>query len=267
MRFKRGSKVEVFSLKDVPFGSWQCAQIICGNGHYYTVKYDGGLGACNETLERVPRKSIRPSPPPLEGSEIWVPGDVVEVFHWFSWKMATIVKVSLKSQYLVRILGSSLEFKVSKFDMRARLCWQDGDWILIGKGYDISEDQRHNVPLTLRYNKNSGLLTVSRHLKDDCLATTRNTGSIQESRAIPSRALKRRLPFSNSEIESYAGPSQRIRVNEKFQLRSLLIVTLHFQMSKDDTGICGLSLISSPDFVAVSASNMLQIRQVFMCCW
>ena len=131
MRFRKGSKAEVLSKKEVPSGSWQCAEIICGNGHNYTVRYDGLEGAT--VVKRVSRKDIRPCPPPLEVSDDWVPGDVVEVFHNFSWKMATISKVLGKKYILVRLLGSSQEYKVSKFDIRIRQSWQDDQWIVIGK--------------------------------------------------------------------------------------------------------------------------------------
>lgn len=131
MRLKKGSKVEVLNKKEVPSGSWQCAEIICGNGHNYTVRYDG-LGGAN-VVERVSRKEIRPCPPPLEVSDDWLPGDVAEVFHNFSWKMATISKVLGKKYILVRLLGSSQEYKVKKFDIRIRQSLQDDQWIVIGK--------------------------------------------------------------------------------------------------------------------------------------
>lgn len=134
MRFKSGSSVEVLSKKEMPSGSWCCAKIICGNGHNYTVRYDGFEGASDQAaVERVPRNAIRPCPPPLEVSENWVPGDLVEVFDNFSWKMATISKVFGKQYFLVRLLGSSQEFKVGKFEIRVRQFWQDDKWVVIGK--------------------------------------------------------------------------------------------------------------------------------------
>lgn len=134
MRFKKGSKVEVLSKKDVPSGSWRCAEIVFGNGHNYTVRYDGYSGIADEmVLERISRKEIRPCPPLPEVANNWVPGDVVEVFNDFSWKMATISKVLGTKYFLVRLLGSSLEFKVSKSEIRARQSWQDGKWVVIGR--------------------------------------------------------------------------------------------------------------------------------------
>lgn len=38
MRFKKGDKVEVMRKKEVPV--WRCGEIISGNGHTYSVKYD-----------------------------------------------------------------------------------------------------------------------------------------------------------------------------------------------------------------------------------
>lgn len=126
--------MEVLSKKEMPSGSWCCAKIICGNGHNYTVRYDGFEGASDKAaVERVPRNAIRPCPPPLEVSENWVPGDLVEVFDNFSWKMATISKVLGKQYFLVRLLGSSQEFKVRKFEIRVRQFWQDDKWVVIGK--------------------------------------------------------------------------------------------------------------------------------------
>lgn len=134
MRFKKWSKVEVLSKKEVPSGSWRCAEIICGNGHNYTVRYDGNEGANGEAIaESVSRNAIRPCPPPLEISENWVRGDVVEVFDNFSWKMATVSQVLGKKYFLVRLLGSSLEFKVFKFNIRPRQSWHDDKWVVVGK--------------------------------------------------------------------------------------------------------------------------------------
>ncbi|XP_022937876.1 uncharacterized protein LOC111444134 isoform X1 [Cucurbita moschata] len=146
MRFRKGSKVEVLSKKEVPSGSWRSAEIMSGSGHYYTVRYDKFEGGSNQTVvERVSRKAIRPCPPSLEVLENWIPGDVVEVFNDRSWKMATVSEVLGKNNYLVRLLGSSSEFKVCKFDIRARRSWQDDKWVLMHKrsgnrGDDSKED-------------------------------------------------------------------------------------------------------------------------------
>lgn len=122
------------SKREVPSGSWITAEIICRHGHNYTVRYDGHQGNMDEAvLERVLGSAIRPCPPPVEGLENWVPGDIVEVFDNFSWKMATVSKVLGKKSFLVRHLGSSLEYKVRKPDLRVRQSWQDDNWIVIRK--------------------------------------------------------------------------------------------------------------------------------------
>lgn len=134
MRFEKGTKVEVLSKTEVPSGSWQCAEIIGDNGHLYTVRYDGYQSTAGEGIvERVSWKAIRPCPPVLGVTENWNPGDVVEVFQNFSWRMAIVLKVMRKKCILVRLLGSSLEFKVNKFDIRVRLSWQNNKWIVVGK--------------------------------------------------------------------------------------------------------------------------------------
>lgn len=138
MRFKKGTKVEVLTQKEVSSGSWRCAEIVGGNGHNYAVKYEGDMELLGKAkVERVPRKTVRPCPPPVDVLQDWVSGDVVEVFHSFSWKMASVVKVLGYHYLLVRLLGSSIELKANMFDVRARLCWQDDEWIVIGKVYCI----------------------------------------------------------------------------------------------------------------------------------
>ena len=152
MRFKKGDKVEVLSKTEVPSGFWRCAEIICGNGHHYNVRYDGYQDATGEVIvERVSRKAIRPCPPVLEITENWNPGDVVEVFQNFSWKMAKVLKVLGKKYILGRILGSSLEFKVSKFNIRVRQSWQDERWIRVGKvsfflHFPLNFSSLHHLP-------------------------------------------------------------------------------------------------------------------------
>ncbi|ESQ42021.1 hypothetical protein EUTSA_v10014035mg [Eutrema salsugineum] len=129
MRFKKGTKVEVLSKSSVPAGAWRSAEIISGNGHYYTVAYDSEAGT-----ERVPRKSMRPEPPPLQVLDSWAPGDILEVFENCSWKIAVVSKVLEKDCFLIRLLGSSLKVKANKSDIRVRQSWQDNEWIMIGQG-------------------------------------------------------------------------------------------------------------------------------------
>uniref|UniRef100_F6HH68 Agenet domain-containing protein n=1 Tax=Vitis vinifera TaxID=29760 RepID=F6HH68_VITVI len=221
MRFKKGSKVEVLSKRKVPSGSWISAEIICGNGHNYTVRYDGHQSNIDEAIvERVPGSAIRPCPPPVEGPEGWIPGDIVEVFDNFSWKMATVSKVLGKKYFLVRHLGSSLEFKVRKYDLRVRQSWQDDKWIVIGKSSGTFEDRKPSGPPTHNYIQNSSFqvqemdtrMKLSR--KDNCF-TVKNNADFPESRIASSRTLKRGSPFGYSQVEAYAGSAQKFRLTEK----------------------------------------------------
>ncbi|GAB2300369.1 hypothetical protein Dimus_034410 [Dionaea muscipula] len=221
MRFKKGDKVEVFSQKEVPSGSWRCAAIISGNGHNYTVKYDGSMGSYGGgVFDRVPRKAMRPCPPVAEVSGMWFSGDVVEVFHYFAWKKATVVQVSPNSQYLVRLHGSLPVLEVGGHDLRPILCWQDDEWFDIPKGSENYEDSKRNEHSSLKYNPSPGLINARtrQHLKDEYGAVG-NVNYAKDSEAVLSRSLKRSFPFGHSTAESYARPCQRIRVNEKDSMR------------------------------------------------
>ncbi|XP_056167213.1 uncharacterized protein LOC115678382 [Syzygium oleosum] len=134
MRLKKGSKVEVLSMKEDFIGAWVYSEIISGNGRNYYVKCCGYPGTAGKKVERVPRKVIRPCPPPAEGIGAWVPGDVVEVFHNLSWKTAIVVKVFHGNHFVVRPVGSLRHFNVHKRYLRARQIWKDGNWFVVGKG-------------------------------------------------------------------------------------------------------------------------------------
>ncbi|GAV72843.1 Agenet domain-containing protein [Cephalotus follicularis] len=219
MRFKKGSNVEVLSKMEVPSGSWRCAEIICGNGHNYTVRYAGTTN--EEIAERVSRNAIRPCCPLLEVSESWVPGDVVEVFDNFSWKMATVSKALGKKHFLVRLLASSLEFKVGRADIRLRQSWQDEKWVVIGKGSGNCEDGKCHEIWTLKYNQHLGSqfprtkMWMNSQANGDCFPVKKKT-YFQESHTALSKNLKRGSPYdNNSRVEGYADAAQKVRVIEK----------------------------------------------------
>ncbi|KAF5459119.1 hypothetical protein F2P56_023099 [Juglans regia] len=221
MRIKKGSKVEVLSKEELPSGSWRCAEIICGNGHNYTVRYDGYKAAHGGTVvERVSRKSVRPFPPPLEVSENWVAGDVVEVFDNFSWKMATVSQVLGDNYFLVRLLGSSLKFEVFKLDVRVRQSWQDDKWIVIGKGSGNFEDAKHdkNQILKCKLNLSSRVENSNTRMnvcvKEDCFPV-KNRVTFQESRDVSSKTLKRGSAYCHSQAELCTGVAPKFRAIEK----------------------------------------------------
>ncbi|MED6179847.1 hypothetical protein PIB30_004902 [Stylosanthes scabra] len=213
MRFKKGTKVEVLSKAEVPSGSWLCAEIICGNGHNYTVRYDGYQGAAGDAIvEQVSRKAIRPCPPELGLAENWSPGDVVEVFQNYSWKMATVLKVWGKNFVSVRLLGSSMEFQVNKFDIRARQSWQDGKWILVGKGSTSCEKgKRDNTFIPRQSLISSSQIQKTKISASNDYHSEKKDLSILESRLVSFKTLKR---GSHSQVEAYAEPPPKFRAIE-----------------------------------------------------
>ncbi|VFQ97646.1 unnamed protein product [Cuscuta campestris] len=132
MKFKRGVKVEVMNQAEVPI-SWRAAQILSEDGHWYTLRFDS-LGESESVVERVYKSLIRPSPPLMQHTENWLPGDILEVFDDFSWKVAIVVHAVNEDYYFVRLIGSSHEFCIHVSSMRRRLAWQDGRWDWLSKG-------------------------------------------------------------------------------------------------------------------------------------
>lgn len=186
MRFKKGDTVEVLSQKKVPSGAWQCAVIVSGNGRSYGVRYDWSPNVGGEAVvERVPRKAIRPCPPPVQGADSWEVGDVVEVFDVGFWKMAKVLKVYDENYYLARLLGSFEELRIHKSWIRVRQLLKDDKWIVIGK-------------VNLRIKLPSG---------NGCLPSPENS-SCQDSYIVSSTSSKRACPYT----EEYP---QKMRAIEK----------------------------------------------------
>ncbi|KMZ71528.1 hypothetical protein ZOSMA_17G00830 [Zostera marina] len=109
MRLKKGSKVEVLNTRNSPYGSWWSAVIISGNGHYYQVIYDVHPDHLNDTIiERIPRKNLRPCPPP-QCPKKWSEGDFVELH------------------------DSSEKFKAHNSSFRLPRIWKDSKWVSMQK--------------------------------------------------------------------------------------------------------------------------------------
>ncbi|XP_050268510.1 uncharacterized protein LOC126712980 isoform X2 [Quercus robur] len=223
MRFMKGSKVEVLKNKQVPPGEWHCAKIISGNGHTYSVMYEGSLELRSEAVvERVPRKAIRPCPPPVESVEGWAVGDVAEVFDAVSWRMAMILKVLGGNCHLVRLLGSYEKFRVHKSNIRVRQIWQDDKWVVIRKGSQNCELVKFNKPSSLNCHQMSpefAQLDTRRKMQagNTCLAAQDNT-CLQESHIVSCRTLKRASHYCSSHTEAYSGKMRAIE-NEGEQQR------------------------------------------------
>ncbi|XP_047081205.1 uncharacterized protein LOC124691967 isoform X1 [Lolium rigidum] len=195
MKFRKGVKVEVLQKAEAPFGSWRPATIVSGNGHTYLVSYDERPFDGGVDVERIPRKALRPSPPPSDGQVCWVPGDILEVFDSYSWKVAEVVRLLGQEFYLVRLLGSSQEMRVHTSNLRARQLWQDGDWVALPK------DSARCAGGSLRSRTKGGNSGGSHLLLKDKVVLEGNM----------SRGIKRKSSAAS------AFPMQRSEVTKKFQ--------------------------------------------------
>ncbi|KAI4337343.1 hypothetical protein L6164_015772 [Bauhinia variegata] len=177
MRFKKGSKVEILSNREVPSGEWRLAEIISGNRHTYSVQYDCSSITNEAIVERVPRKVIRPCPPLVKGGDF----------------------------YLVRLIGSCKEFQVHKSSMRARQSWQDEQWIVMPKGAgncgvgksirNFSLNSYKMIPEVQLANTE-----IKLQARKDCLPGQVHSG-LRESHPVSSTTLKRPTPYCSSPIE------------------------------------------------------------------
>lgn len=184
MRLRKGDQVEVLSKKEVSSGSWSCAEIISGNGRSYSVRFFSS----EEAMEKVPRRVIRPCPPPVEGSNVWDAGDLAEVFHNSSWKQAKIMKIVGVNCYMVRILGSPLDVMVRKSNLRRRQAWHDGRWFLLGKAMEDSG--------SLSRNRQIDQNTV--RSKDQQLVVTLSTGP--RKRPLPNQFINHKVSVQKRKV-------------------------------------------------------------------
>ncbi|XP_038978918.1 uncharacterized protein LOC103703809 [Phoenix dactylifera] len=214
MRFKKGSKVEVLSKREVPSGSWWCAEIISGNGRTYGVKYDGYLPDMDGAVERVPRKAIRPCPPPVKCPRNWVPGDIVEIFEHNSWKLGEVSRVVGGNYFLVRLLGSSMQFRAHVSDIRLRQSWHDNKWVVIQKN-----SERCNDALVNSQTKTGKFST---QLLQSCIELEKYGGDGHadaeknyRSKEPTPRSMRKRLHFCLSPNDTCTGARRKMRAVEK----------------------------------------------------
>ncbi|KAM7254113.1 hypothetical protein ACFE04_031795 [Oxalis oulophora] len=136
MRLTKGSMMEVLVHEDAETGActWRHAEVISGNGRTYTLAYYSPFGTSYEVADRVPRKAIRPLPPDLEESlDSWLFGDIIEVFHHYSWKTGVLVNQIDDNHFSVRLLGTSHVFKEDRSRIRIPQGWNkdSGEWLIM----------------------------------------------------------------------------------------------------------------------------------------
>ncbi|KAI9117612.1 hypothetical protein K1719_011778 [Acacia pycnantha] len=214
MRLKKGTKVEVSCKEEVPFDCWRCAEIMCGNGHYYSIRYDGGNDEA--VAARVPRKAIRPCPPVLELTQDWEPGDVVEVCQKNSWSTATMLKVLGENNVLVRSVGYSFDFIVNKIDIRVKQSWQNEEWIVFGKGSSRGKNGKCYKELAPRLSsmfsaQAQKTTTTTQHSSNRDYLNDKKEVGYQNSHLGYSKTLKRK---NHPHVGLSAEPPQKLRATD-----------------------------------------------------
>ncbi|XP_073315798.1 uncharacterized protein [Primulina huaijiensis] len=226
MRFRKGDKVEVISKKEGSL-SWRLAEVLSCNDRSLCLLYNPFPGGEKELMvETVSREFVRPDPPPVQGLENCISGDIVEVFHQFSWNIAAIVKImgskrenmsnkiygaaaTFQNKYLVRIIGSSKELIIDQSNLRLRQTWHHDKWILMGKIAQSCEDTRASKPSTSNcYQKNFQISTTQK----DFIC---NDVGFRKSPTISAKSLKRISPNGDRMAEAHNGPVCKFRAVEK----------------------------------------------------
>ncbi|KAL0905660.1 hypothetical protein M5K25_024098 [Dendrobium thyrsiflorum] len=132
MIFKKEAEVEVLEKGKEPLGSWRPARILSGNGHTYEVKYDSCPLETAALMNKVPRKALRPRPPPVEAKN-WTCADIAEVCDHGSWKLAEVLRTLDFNMVVTRLLGSSKEIISPYSLLRMPQIWKDNIWIPLEK--------------------------------------------------------------------------------------------------------------------------------------
>ncbi|KAF7817232.1 uncharacterized protein G2W53_031201 [Senna tora] len=208
MKFKKGSKVEVLSYGEAPYVEWRCAEIISSNEHTFRVQYDCCSMTSEAIVERVSKKVIRPCPPIVNCVDSWSADDVVEVNHAGCWKGAIVSKFLGGDVYLVRLLGSCKRLRIHKFNIRARQCWQDDQWVTMQKGDSGLGNCGRNVSLNTHKMKPEVQQAKNYYFPGP------DGSDLQESRLVSSTTLKRVSPYCSSPFEAYPRKMRAIMNNE-----------------------------------------------------
>ncbi|KAL5729565.1 hypothetical protein ACHQM5_002498 [Ranunculus cassubicifolius] len=213
MRFKKGSKVEIFIRKDLPCSSWRIAELVSGNGHYYDVRYDFGATVgvtAAPVIERVSRKDIRPSPPRVYTFRDWVPGDVVEVFEFDSmcWKAAIVSEATGGTYYMVRLLGSFQELRAHKSLLRVRQIWIHEQWVLVGLVVGGSADAKSDPKSRHKVVGTGGKMKLP---QEGDYFSLENTNKHEKSRLVYSRTVKRGSPNGLPYLKAHVGGGKKLR--------------------------------------------------------
>ncbi|ONK59490.1 uncharacterized protein A4U43_C08F6970 [Asparagus officinalis] len=226
MKFKKGSKVEVLDKREVPSGSWLCAEVISGDGDYYSIKYDCYSDNAGVTVERVPRGAIRPRPPSVLYTRCWVPGDIVEVFEKNSWKLAEVLKVVKGKYFFVRLIGYSKKLRAHMSELRPRQVWEDNSWIVIQKegGNDRfmnskskAGDDSNRMPQSGIEGKSSGQNDQFSHKYE---------GGLDECGWVTLEGKKRRQCLYLPQTDTCTGARKKLRFVEKMERSQRALGTL-----------------------------------------
>ncbi|KAJ4789235.1 Plant Tudor-like RNA-binding protein [Rhynchospora pubera] len=193
-RFNKGSQVEVFCN-----GRWRPAEIVCGNGRTYSVRYNYCprlSSPDSNTVEvacadRVPRKALRPPPPVKVKDDKWVPGDLAEVLVHGSWIPARVTGVAYGNEYFfVSLSGTGREVAVKKLNLRKQRVWDNGKWVTISKDSGNRMDTKKRKPPSEIFNevgkkqrisKKVMLIENYRNSSFDNVSTLSSTGSCSTS--------------------------------------------------------------------------------------